>query len=100
MFINGVFRVSSNIINAPNEIIKTIKYEKNLLLWVFLITLDLLSFSLIVDNSDFTFSFSSTGCSINWSLDLSLFNLSLTSFSLMAISSLICGVSGIGSCLL
>ena len=30
MLIKGVFRVSNKIINAPNEIINTIKYEKNL----------------------------------------------------------------------
>ena len=71
MLTNGVFRVSSKIISAPNEIINTIKYEKNLLLLVFLISLDLFSVSLMVDNLDFAFSFSSTGCFINRSLDLS-----------------------------
>ena len=63
--INGVLRVSSKIISAPNEIINTIKYEKNLLLLVFLISSDLLTVSLMVDNLDFAFLFSSTGCFIN-----------------------------------
>ena len=65
MLINGVLRVSSKIISAPNEIINTIKYEKNLLLLVFLISLDLFSVLLMFDNLDFAFSFSSTGCFIN-----------------------------------
>ena len=64
MFINGVFRVSSKIISAPNEIINTIKYEKNLLLLVFLTILDLLSVSLMAVNSGFAFLFSSTVCFI------------------------------------
>ena len=65
MLINGVFRVSSKIISAPNEIINTIKYEKNLLLLVFLISPDLFSVSLMVDNLDFAFLSSSTGFFIN-----------------------------------
>ena len=65
MLINGVFRVSSKIISAPNEIINTVKYEKNLLLLVFLISSDFFSVSLMVDNLDFAFSFSSTDCFIN-----------------------------------
>ena len=98
MLTNGVFRVSSKIISAPKEIINTIKYEKNLLLLVFLISSDLFSVSLMVDNLDFTFSFS-TGCFINWCLDLSSFNFSLSSFSLIVISSLTCEGSDISSSL-
>ena len=97
MFINGVFRVSSKTISAPNEIIKTIKYEKNLVLWVFLINSGLPLVSLIAGNSDFDFLFSVTVCFISWSLDFSSSKLLLSSFSLIAISSLICRGSGIGS---
>ena len=97
MLIKGVFRVSNKIISAPNEIINTIKYEKNLLLWVFLTNSGLLSVSLIADNSDFVFLFFSTGCFIIWSLDSSSFNLLVSSFSWIVISSFICRVSCIGS---
>ena len=86
-----------DILFAPNEIINTIKYEKNLLLWFFLITSGLLLVFLMFDNSDSVFLFSSTRCFINSSLDLSTFNLSLSSFSLITISSLICRGSVIGS---
>ena len=41
--IRGVFRVSRNIINATKDIMKTIKYEKNLLL-LFSIFLDVYLF--------------------------------------------------------
>ena len=81
MLIKGVFRVSNKIISAPNEIINTIKYEKNLLLWVFLTNSGLLSVSLIADNSDFVFLFSSTGRFISWSLDLLSSKLSISSYS-------------------
>ena len=70
MLIKGVFRVSNKIKSAPNEIMKTIKYEKNLPLWVFLTNSGLLSVSLIADNSEFDFLFSLTGCFISWSFDL------------------------------
>ena len=96
MLINGDFRVSNKIISAPNEIMKTIKYEKNLLFWVCLSNSVLLSVFLIADNSDFSL-FSLIGCFIFWSLDLSSFELSLSSFSLVAISSFICLGSSIGS---
>ena len=97
MFINGVFRVSSKIISTPNEIINTIKYEKNLLLWVFLTNSGLLSVSLIADNSDFVFLFSSTGRFISWSSALLSSKLLISSFSIVAMSLFICKVSGIGS---
>ena len=68
MLINGVFRVSNKIISAPTEIIRTIKYEKNLLLLVCLTNSGLSSVSLTADNSDFGFLFSLIGCFISWSL--------------------------------
>ena len=94
--IKGAFRVSNKIISPPNEIINTIKYEKNLLLWVFLTNSGLLTVSFIADNSDFVFLFSSTGRFISWSLDLLSSKLSIFSFYLIAISSYISGVSGVG----
>ena len=58
MLIKGAFRVSNKIISAPNEIMKTIKFEKNFVLWVFSTNSGLPSVSLIVDNSEFDFLFS------------------------------------------